>query len=169
MRHHHLVNREDAATELRNAAALWSVGYLSAADIVAVACDGLVAGLDGSALRMLAAVPYRNADNEAPEILQAALEELGLQYAPPGSRSALVAAVEALSARALAGRLTPRELAFWAHSRIGHDQLPLAEGLVELDDVYDCIEYSDQTAEETDAEVLAEARRILDDPATGDE
>jgi hypothetical protein len=86
-----------------------------------------------------------------------------MEYHAWGGHSGLVAAVKALSARALAGRATPRELAFWAHSRCGHDRLPLAERLVLLDDVYDCLEYSDQTVEETDADVLAEARRIVDD------
>jgi len=160
------VNREDAATELGNAAAMWSVGYLSAADVVRAACDGLVAGLDGSALRMLAAVPYRNADDEVPEVLEAAVDELGLAYQPRGSRSGLVAALKALCARVLAGTLTPRELASWAHDAIGHDRLSLAERLVELDDTYDCVEYSDQAVEETDEVVLAEARRILDDAPT---
>jgi hypothetical protein len=163
MGHHRLVNRDDAAMELGNAAALWSAGYLSAADVVRAACDGLVAGLDGSALRMLAAVPYQNADDEAPEVLEAALDELGLEHHARGSQSGLVAAVKALSARALAERVTPRELASWAHRRIGHDRIRLAERLVELDDVYDCLEYTDQTVGETDEDVLAEARRIVDD------
>jgi hypothetical protein len=74
--------------------------------------------------------------------------------------------VKAFSARVLAGAATPRELTFWAHHAIGHDQLPLAERLVELDDVYDCAEYGDQTVEEIDADVLAEARRIVGDPPT---
>lgn len=58
--------------------------------------------------------------------------------------------------------MPPRDLALWAHRTIGHDELPLAERLMELDDVYDCIEYSDQTAAEVDADVVAEARRIVE-------
>jgi len=39
--------------------------------------------------------------------------------------------------------------------------LPLAERLVELDDVYDALEYTDTTEQEVNDEVLAEARRIV--------
>jgi hypothetical protein len=156
------VNRDEATAELANATALWSVRYLRAADVIRVACDALVAGLDGDALRMLAAVPYRNADDELPQALEAALNELGLDYYAPGSRNGQTAAVKVLAARVLAGALPPRDLASWAHRTIGHGQLPLAEGLVELDDVYDCVEYSDQTLDEVDADVVAEARRIVD-------
>jgi hypothetical protein len=38
------------------------------------------------------------------------------------------------------------ELAAWARSTIGHDKLALAERLVELDDVYDTLGYSDITS-----------------------
>lgn len=156
------MNREEASAELANTAALWSVGYLRAADVVRAACDALVAGMDGDALRMLAAVPYRNADEEVPEFLEARLHELALDYRSPRSRNGQAAAVKVLAARVLAGALPPRELAFWAHGTIGHDQLPLAERLVELDDVYDTVGYDDQPLDEVDADVVAEARRIVD-------
>ncbi|MDO3704037.1 hypothetical protein Q3W71_20430 [Micromonospora sp. C28SCA-DRY-2] len=156
------MKREDALAELANVAALWSVGYVRAAEVVRVACDVLVAGLEGDGLCMLAGVAYRNADDDVPQVLKAALGELGLDYHAPGSQEAKAAAVRVLAGRVMAGLMAPRDLAFWAHRTIGHDQLPLAERLVELDDVYDCIEYSDQTAAEVDADVVAEARRIIE-------
>jgi hypothetical protein len=62
----------------------------------------------------------------------------------------------------LTGAAPPRELAAWAHSKIGHDQIPIAERLVELDDVYDAVEYGNQTLDEIDADVIDEARRIVE-------
>ena len=41
---------------MRDASALWSVGYVTAAEVVEVAGDLLVAGYDGPALCTLAAV-----------------------------------------------------------------------------------------------------------------
>jgi hypothetical protein len=56
------VDLTDALTKMRDAAALWSVGYETSAEVVEVACDLLVAGDDGRALCMLAAVSPRHAD-----------------------------------------------------------------------------------------------------------
>jgi len=44
----------DARDRLREAAALWSIGAISSADVTACACDVLVAGLDAPSLRILA-------------------------------------------------------------------------------------------------------------------
>ncbi|HET9143783.1 hypothetical protein [Actinophytocola sp.] len=57
--------------------------------------------------------------------------------------------------------MEPRELAAWAHATFGHGTLDLAESLVVFDDSYDTLDYLEQTREEVDAEVRAEARRIL--------
>jgi hypothetical protein len=66
-----------------------------------------------------------------------------------------------LASRVVAGTFAPMDLAVWAHAAIGHDRLPLAERLVELDDVYDAVEYMDMTEQEVNDEVLAEALRII--------
>ncbi len=155
------MDRNEALANMRDAAALWSVGYITAAEVVRNACDLLAAGHDGPNLRILAAVPFRNADQEVPEVLEAAMTDLGLTYYTRGSQAGQEAAVRALAARVLAGTMSPMSLAVWAHSKIGHDRLALAERLVELDDVYDTIEYTDTTEQDVDAEVIAEARRIL--------
>lgn len=44
-----------------------------------------------------------------------------------------------MAARALNATMAPDELALWVHSTSSHD-LPLAEGLAQLDDVYDTLE-----------------------------
>ncbi|MFG3111281.1 hypothetical protein, partial [Streptomyces tendae] len=104
------------------------MGEIPAADVVTGACDALVAG--------------------------PALDELGLTFHPAGSVAGQEAAVRALAARVLAGELTPRELVFRIHQRLGHE-LPLAEGLANLDDEYDVLEYGGRTSAQVDADVVA--------------
>ncbi|MGW8701651.1 hypothetical protein ACWGOK_32820 [Streptomyces eurythermus] len=79
-----------------------------------------------------------------------------------GSPAAREAAVRALALRMPAGELTPREPASRIHRRFGHE-LPPAERLAELDDEYDLreLEHGDGTAGQLDADVRAEALRLL--------
>lgn len=97
---------ESAAEDLQDAAALWSVGAVRGAAVVAAACDALVAGLDGPSLRRLAACFQHEADYDVPGILPTALEEFGLVYYPLGSRAGEEAAVRALACQHLVGMLT---------------------------------------------------------------
>lgn len=152
---------DEALTRMQEAAALWSVGQVTAAVLVDAACDLLVAGFDGFSLAMLAGVHAHRADEEVPELLETSLADVRLRYYPRGSQAGLEAAVRVLASRVVAGTLPPMDLAVWAHAAIGHDGLPLAERLVELDDVYDAVEYTDMTEQEVNDEVLAEARRII--------
>jgi hypothetical protein len=69
--------------------------------------------------------------------------------------------VRVLATRVVAGSMSPMDLAVWAHRRFGHGTLELAERLAELDDAYDCVEYTDMAEHDVDADVIAEARRIL--------
>jgi hypothetical protein len=46
-------------------------------------------------------------------------------------------------------------------TQVGRGTLELAERLVELDDACDCIEDSDMTEHDVDADVMVEARRIM--------
>ncbi|GAA3192342.1 MULTISPECIES: hypothetical protein [Streptomyces] len=154
---------ESAARELQDRAALWSVGEIRATDVVIAACDALIAGLDGPALRILSACTRAEANYDVPDLLPPALDELGLTFYPVGSDAGQEAAARALAARMLAGELTPRELAFRAHQRFGHE-LALAERLAELDDEYDILEYGDRTPAQIDADVTAEALRLAQCP-----
>ncbi|MFF3561336.1 hypothetical protein ACFYXS_14970 [Streptomyces sp. NPDC002574] len=150
---------ETAAHTLQDCAILWSIGESRASDVVSAACDALVTGLDSPALRRLAACTRGEADDDVPELLPPALDELGLTFYAAGSIFGREAAMRAFARRTLAGRLTPRELAFRVHQLFGH-RLPLAARLAELDDEYDTLEYSDRTLEQIDTEVMTEARRL---------
>ncbi|MGW1549019.1 hypothetical protein [Streptomyces sp. NPDC002346] len=158
-----MTSAESAASTLQDHAALWSMGEICAGDVVSAACDALVAGLDSPALRILAACTRAEADDDVPDLLPPALDELGLTFYPVGSVAGQEAAARALAVRMLAGKLTPPELALRIHQRFGHE-LPLAERLAELDDEYDILEYSDRTPAQVDAEVTAEAHRLAQHP-----
>ena len=94
-----------------------------------------------------------------PDILPAALAELGLDFYPRDARGGPEAAARALAAQAVSGSLTPRELAAAIHQHFGHG-LPLAERLAALDDEYDLGAYATVAPEQIDHEVIAEARRL---------
>jgi hypothetical protein len=100
---------------MRDSAALWSVGYVTAAEIVEVACEMLIAGYDGPALCMLAAVSPRHADEDVPELLYAALRDVGLTQLREGQPSRTGGAVRVLATRVVAGAMSPMDLAVWAH------------------------------------------------------
>ncbi|MFD3996221.1 hypothetical protein [Streptomyces sp. NPDC058583] len=156
---------EAAARRLRDRAALWSVGEIPAADVVGAACDALVAGLDGPALRIIAACTRAEADYDVHDLLPPALDEQGLALHPFGSVAAQEAVARALAGRAVAGELTPGELTFRIHQRFGHE-LPLAARLAELDDEYALLEHDDRsTATRIDTEVTAEAHRLANGDA----
>ncbi|MGY6026597.1 hypothetical protein [Streptomyces spinosirectus] len=161
--HGRVTSREAAARALQDRAVLWSMGEVRAAEVVAGACDALVAGLDSPALRMLAACTRAEADYDVPDLLPPALDELDLTFYPVGSVGGQEAAARALAARMLAGELTPRELVLRIHHRFGHE-LPLAERLANLDDEYDILEYGGRTAAQVDADVVAEALRVTEHP-----
>ncbi|MFF3613156.1 hypothetical protein [Streptomyces sp. NPDC002580] len=163
-----MASTEPAGRELQDRAVLWSMGEISATDLVTAACEALVAGLDSPALRMLAACTRAEADYDVHDLLPPALDELGLTSYPAGSVAGQEAALRALAARTLAGELTPRELAFRIHQRFGHE-LPLAERLADLDDEYDFLEYGDRTPAQVDAEVLDEALRLTQHPPAAPE
>ena len=150
----------DPLTRLQDATALRSIRQGTAADVIEAACDCLVAGVDSPSLRILAGVSPSAGSQELIQWLEPTLGELGLTYFPEGGQEGEDAAVRVMATRLLAGALSPRELARWAHAVIGHDGTPLAEELVMLDDVYDTLEYGEQTEADTDARVLAEARRL---------
>ncbi|WP_203731927.1 hypothetical protein [Paractinoplanes durhamensis] len=152
----------EARARARDLAALWSVEQVDAADLVAAACDLLVTDHDGTALAMLAGVSARHADQEVPDLLEAALADVGLPYYEPGSAEGVQAALTVLAARVVAGEMEPSALTVWAHRVLGHDWSGPGARLVVLDDVYDAEEYDGPPPVEIDAEVLAEARRLVD-------
>ncbi|MER5637039.1 hypothetical protein ABT095_08790 [Kitasatospora sp. NPDC002227] len=151
---------ESAVRELQEFAVLWSVGEAGAEEAVAAACAALVAGLDGPALRELAACSQGEAGYRVPELLPLALEELGLVFFPLGSGAAEEAAVRVFAGRLLGGEWTAREFADQVHSRFGHG-MPMVARLAMLRDEYNLFDYGGRPAPEIDAEVEAEARRLV--------
>jgi hypothetical protein len=108
---------------------------------------------------MLAGLTRAEAAYHVPELMAAALSELGLDFYPPGSRSGQEAAVRALAGQAVSGSLTPQTLAAAVRQHFGH-RLPLAERLTTLDDEYDLGDYATMTSELVDEAVMAEARQL---------
>jgi hypothetical protein len=151
----------DQTLLFHDAVALWGMGLGDASDVVMAGCDALVAGLDGPALRMLAGISVRDAAYDLPEYLPDALRELGLEHLDRTTVAGQEAAVRAMARRLLAGKITPRNLVSRIHGVFGHE-LPFAEQLAYLDDQYDMVEDGDSYAETIDAEVVAEAQRLLD-------
>jgi hypothetical protein len=147
---------------MRDVVGLWYVGHCTAAQVVYAACDLLAVGFDGPSLCVLAAVSIDHADVDVPDLLEPALADVGLTYHAKGSLAAQQAGLIAMAERTLSNRLPPRALAAWAHSTFGHEKLELAEHLAALDDTYDTLEFTNTTREDVDAEVMNEARRIVE-------
>ncbi|NKE56555.1 hypothetical protein FXN61_06800 [Lentzea sp. PSKA42] len=145
--------------EFRDVVALWHVGQRSASDVVRAACELLVAGVDGPSVSALAGASLRHAWEEMPPLLEDALRELGLEHHELGSEGGKEEGLRLMARRTLAGKMPPRELAEWVHNNFGHD-LPQAEGLARLDDIYDVLEYTDLSPADVDDQVMTEVRRI---------
>ncbi|MCG8924687.1 hypothetical protein [Lentzea sp. CC55] len=159
---------EPALSTMSDAVALWYVGAGSAAGIVRAACELLVAGADGPSLCALAAVSFRHADEEVPELLEAAMQEVGLAFHPRGTIAAHEAGIRVMASRVLTGDLTPKALAVWAWSTFPMAPVELPRELKLLGFDYEYLdEYAEvgvtleRSAEQLDAEIVAEARRIV--------
>ncbi|MER7458024.1 hypothetical protein [Micromonospora sp. NPDC126480] len=168
---------EEALVRLQDAAALWSVSASTAADVIEAACDCLVAGVDSPTLRIVAGLSLvkGSESDELRRWLEGALAELSLTYYREGSREGEEKALRIMAHRLLAGTITPRDLTSWAYRFITWDGTPKAAELVGLDNtyeyvdaVYDGHEYTSTAAEDVDADVIAEARRLLDDATTAE-
>lgn len=147
---------------LEQEAVLWLIGQGRFADVVGTACDLLVAGYEGDALVELASEPRREpvypADMD--DALRAALAEQGKPLPARESAELQVRAVVAMARRTLAGTFAPRQLAAWTHQVVGHQGVLMAQPLVDLDDRYDTLEFSKDTAERLDGEVLDFCRLV---------
>jgi hypothetical protein len=157
-----------AAADLYRTAVLWAVDQTGVEPVVRAACDALVAGLDGDALRGLAALSVRadEYDAQVADVVRAALAEQNMPIASPESPEAEEAAITAMAQEAVAGKWIPRELAAWAHRVVGHSGIQMAQPLVDLDDRYDCAQYIGETVASIDAEVLDYCRSITDSSDT---
>jgi hypothetical protein len=150
-----------AVAHLQDVVALWYLDERTGADVVRAACELLLADVGGLAVAELAAVPYRHADEEVPDVLPAAMAELGLPCHDRGSREAVVTGLRAMAARVVSGELPPDEFAHWAHKAFGHDGIDEVERLVRLSDEYEYRAAVEAPDDDLDEQAMAEVRRLL--------
>ncbi|WP_157779172.1 hypothetical protein [Micromonospora sp. WMMA2032] len=163
---------DEALAHLQGTVAFWRVGAATATDVVGAACDCLVAGVDTPTLRILAGVsPVRGSeDDELLRWLPGALAELSLTHYGDDSRKAEEEILRVMARRLLAGAITPRDLTSWVDRFITCAGTPLAGELIDLENAYEYVEavhelhrQTDTGTAELDAEVVAEARRLLEE------
>ncbi|KUM40220.1 hypothetical protein [Arthrobacter sp. EpRS71] len=138
-----------AAIDLISARALWVIRQDAATTAISAATEALVEGHDGQGLRELAgASPHINVF-ELRDLIDDALNELGLAAVEMTGDEAKLFAAHFYARRAIEGNLRIRELTSWAHRVVGHEGHPIAQELVDLDDAYDA--YDDGWGEEPNA------------------
>ena len=157
------------------AVAAWDAGYTNAQPVVDAAAELLVAGTGETAVAMLAGTPSGVAELEVPYLIEAALEDAGVEW-PLGDteRNAIVTSAVA-ARRYLAGEISARGLCTTVHERHGHDSHPLVEALSILDDAFDNVELAgwnhDHIVQEVDAAasaLIAGEKRLLDGATPGE-
>lgn len=159
----------DAVERLVDVAVLWRAGACEPWDVVLAACEALACGAEADGLALVAALGRQEAVTELDRWLPDALREVG--RTPPTTQSGERDEIVRAFARAvLRGDEAPRAAVRVLHRLLGHDH-PLGEGFAELDDAYDIGGYAQPGSTVTpgyedalDAEVLAEARRVLGRP-----
>ncbi|GAA3850477.1 hypothetical protein [Streptomyces sedi] len=141
--------------------ALWRIRFAWSDELVAAACDALVAGLDSPALCRLAGLSRREVDYEIPLLIPEVLGELGL-CAPQSDPRTDAAALRALAALTVRGELSPGRFVAETQGLLIED--PKADGrLAELCGAYGWAEWNDVADHAAlDAGALAEARRLAE-------
>jgi hypothetical protein len=113
---------------------MWQIGSINSPVVIDRAVDALVAGLDTPGLRDLAG---RSSDEnwfEMRELIDETFAELGAPLPQIGTDAPMLLALQFMCERFVAGQITARELAKWAHAHFGHEGPSRAQDLVELDD-----------------------------------
>lgn len=148
----------NARQEFRDAVCLWRVSPSGAAAVVIeAATECLVAGEDTPTLRELAGASPRESAFVLEPLITDTVNELGM--ADLLGADVQVEALRAMLRRLLAGKITARNLASWAHREIGHEGAPSCQPFVVLDDDYDDAEAFGHDEQDIDrwAHVAAEA------------
>jgi len=156
------VEREAASATLalQDAVRLWRLnGTTHVSEVIDAATDCLVADLDSPSLRTLAGASPRQSMYEIEPLVLATLSELG--HADLLDTNVQREALRAMLRRFQRGAITPRELAAWAHTNIGHDGPADCQPLVVLDDMYDEGEYLGYLQRDLDSWTHAEADALL--------
>ncbi|MFD6179384.1 MULTISPECIES: hypothetical protein [unclassified Isoptericola] len=159
------MDRDEARDRLAEALCLFrdEVRPATRERLVTAAVEALVAGLDSPALAELAGAYPDDAPSALRLTADTAAAELRLHVPAPDQVETVKVRRKILDL--LAGSISPRELAAWAHREIGHEGLPSARWFVEADDEYDVLEYSTLTVEDLDRSLADHARAFLADPA----
>lgn len=152
--------RDRAITQLVDAVSLWRMSPRHAGEVIAAATSCLVVGLDTPALRELAGESPAKSSFEVEGLIRQCLEELAVSDVLELDLE--LAAATAMIRRFLAGSVSARELASWAHRVIGHDGASSLRPFVMLDDEYDLLDVDGTTEADLEAFAHADAVAFLD-------
>lgn len=150
---------EAAAQEFVDAVSLWRLEPSRLGEVIDAATDALVAGLDSPSLRELAGASPRESRFVLDPLIRATIDELGLVAVR--DLTLQKAALLAMLRRLRAGRVSPREVAAWAHQCIGHDGDEECQPFVDFDDVYDTEEHLNIDEPAIDHMLREEAAALL--------
>lgn len=137
----------------------YSPARASAAEVIDAAVQCLVVDLDAPSLRELAGESPLESLWVLEPLAAATLDELGRGDVAHGDPA--MTALEAMLRILLRGETEPRDIAKWAHRNIGHDGPERCQPFVDLDDMYDTIDYSNWTPEALDDRLRREAEAYL--------
>lgn len=151
--------RDDAVALLADAVSLWRLSPGNANEVIDAAVQCLVADVDSPTLRELAGASPRDSQFVLERLIEDTLQELEMQdaLAVNAQRGAFAAVLH----RFERNEVSARELARWAHTNIGHDGDARCQVFVDLDDMYDTVNYSDYATEDLDHWTAEEADAFL--------
>lgn len=122
------------------ARALWATQSKAAPQAVDSATRALTEGVDSAPLRELAGAPEDMNVFELGALIDAVLSSANVDVSDMTEEEALKLSARHYANCVLQGQMSVRELAGWAHSRIGHDGPGWAQELVNLDDSFDAFD-----------------------------
>jgi hypothetical protein len=169
-RHDRVVTLDEVRRALSDASALMSVQDVDPAEVIRVACDALVAGLDSQALRELAGLAYDSSEYAVLDLLEQTLEELSLPRYELLSEAGCLAAFKVHAAQCVSGEETPREFYAWFQFVDSDDQSSGLDKAIRRDtrissivaELYERVggKRDGPGLEKFDSEVLAACRRL---------
>jgi len=141
--------------------ALYDLRALDSKSMVSAATDLLMSGVEGPAVVALASAVVTPVTSpfEMDALVLEAREELGMSQLD--DELTAIRASQTQLRRWLAGELTDRQVASWAHSAIGHEGPAILQDLVVTDDMFDELEYIDATTDSIHRDLQEIARRLL--------
>jgi hypothetical protein len=169
--HDRIVTLDEVRRALSDAGALMSVEDMDPAEVIKVACDALVAGLDSQALRELAGLAYDSSEFGVLDLLEQTLEELNLPRYELFSEAGWLAALKVHAARCVSGEETPREFYAWLQFVGADDQSQGLDKAIRRDtrissivaELYERVagKQDGPDLEKFDSEVLAACRQLF--------